>query len=190
MCISTAWLLYRWTLIRAGQVYRCIVSHQPLTQFVCQWAIIICYLLRANAIHAQQICGAIAIKAMVWKVIMTGEAAGLKWSRHWCKTIARICFMNIWINNDSLGPRPKTKAFQSRMHWMRSGDETIAIIDFYMGQLYILFWGLEAKHGLSFGWVEGTVHIPNLISLSSAGTDHDWTSASLNQRIEAIYIIK
>ena len=48
-------------------------------------------LLLANITYAQQIYSAMAIKSehvIVWKVIMTVEAAGL---RHWCETYNLLC---------------------------------------------------------------------------------------------------
>ena len=62
---------------------RSIVSHQPRTRFACRWAVVIHYLLVANAVYARQIYSATPIKCRgvtAWKAIMRVEAAGLKGS--------------------------------------------------------------------------------------------------------------
>ena len=52
------------------------------------------YSLLANAIYTWQIYGATAIKSgrvIAWKAIMTVEAAGLRGSGRWCKTVNLVC---------------------------------------------------------------------------------------------------
>ena len=165
MCIYFNCMLYRWTLIRAGQVdvlFR--ISHYS----VC---------------------------------VPVGNHYSLFVTSKWYTRSANLRCYSHWSglegDNDSWGSRSQMKQAlmwnnSSYASWIYESTMIVSVPDpkpIYMGQLYILFWGLEAKHGLSFDWVEGTVHIPNLISLSPLQVLIT-TSASLNQRIEAIYIIK